>query len=61
VERSTVVLTMFFEMSRLYGGFFSSPAQLRQNMAWKFADVLSYVKYAFVGVALNVLHIMLIP
>jgi hypothetical protein len=53
VERSTVALSFLFEMSRLYGGFFTSPKQLLEYQNWKFADVLSYIKYAFVGVALN--------
>lgn len=50
---STVVLAGIFEMSRLYGGFFTSPAQLLEYPDWKFADALSYIKYAFVGVAIN--------
>ena len=53
VERATVVLSMFFEVCRLYGGFFTSPAQLRDHYGWKFADALSYIKYVYVGVALN--------
>jgi ATP-binding cassette subfamily G (WHITE) protein 2 len=53
VEMSTVVLAGIFEVSRLYGGFFTSPAQLLEYKEWKFADALSYIKYAFVGVAIN--------
>jgi hypothetical protein len=53
VERSTVVLSCLFEVSRLYGGFFTSPAQLNSYPNWRFADALSYIKYAYVGVALN--------
>lgn len=53
VEMSTVVLAGIFEISRLYGGFFTSPAQLLEYDKWKFADALSYIKYAFVGVAIN--------
>lgn len=53
IDLTTVVLSVLFEMSRLYGGFFTSPAQLHQNYDWKFADALSYLKYAFVGVSLN--------
>lgn len=53
IEMSTVVLAGYFEMCRLYGGFFTSPEQLLDYPEWKFADVLSYLKYVFVGVALN--------
>ncbi len=56
IELSTVVLSAFFEVCRLYGGFFTSPRQLLDSMQWKFLDVLSYIKYAFVGIALNELH-----
>ena len=50
---TTVVLSGVFEISRLYGGFFTSPQQLLEHQNWKFADALSYIKYAFVGVAIN--------
>lgn len=53
VEMTTVVLSGCFEICRLYGGFFTSPAQLLEYPDWKFADALSYIKYCFVGVALN--------
>jgi ABC-type multidrug transport system ATPase subunit len=53
VERSTVMLSFLFEMCRLYGGFFTSPEQLKSHQGWAFADALSYIKYAFMGVALN--------
>jgi ABC-type multidrug transport system ATPase subunit len=53
VEMTTVVLAGCFEISRLYGGFFTSPAQLLDYPHWKFADALSYIKYCFVGIALN--------
>jgi ABC-type multidrug transport system ATPase subunit len=55
VELSTIVLSCLFEMCRLYGGFFASPAQIDipRMHPWRFADGLSYIKYAFVGVALN--------
>ena len=56
IEMSTVVLASLLEISRLYGGFFTSPLQLISAHHWKFADALSYLKYAFVGVALNELH-----
>lgn len=56
IEMSTVVLASLLEISRLYGGFFVSPHLLESANNWKFADALSYLKYAFVGVALNELH-----
>lgn len=56
IEMSTVVLASMLEVSRLYGGFFTSPLQLNAAPNWRFADALSYLKYAFVGVALNELH-----
>jgi len=56
VELTTVVLSGCFEVCRLYGGFFTSPEQLLEYPDWKFADALSYIKYAFVGIALNELN-----
>lgn len=55
VELSTVILSLFFEVCRLYGGFFTSPKQLDapELAKWKWLDAISYIKYAFVGVALN--------
>ncbi|KAG7348810.1 multidrug ABC transporter ATPase [Nitzschia inconspicua] len=55
VELSTVILSLFFEICRLYGGFFTSPLQLEtsEHKKWKWLDALSYIKYSFVGVALN--------
>jgi hypothetical protein len=42
-----------YEIVRLYGGWFISPAQISSYADWKFADTLSYIKYAFVAVSLN--------
>ena len=56
IDRSTVVLCFAFEASRLFGGYYTSPALLHQYPDWKFADALSYIKYAYVGMALNELH-----
>ena len=53
MELSTVVLSISLEVCRLYGGFFTSPAQLLAYHNWKFLDVLSYLKYVFVGLAIN--------
>jgi ATP-binding cassette subfamily G (WHITE) protein 2 len=53
IELSTIVLAAVYEISRLYGGWFISPTLLFQYPNWKFADSLSYIKYAFVGVSLN--------
>eukprot|EP01031_Cornospumella_fuschlensis_P031588 gene31588-38176_t len=56
IERSTVVLTFLFEITRLYGGYYTSPAQLDANPSWRFVDALSYIKYAYIGIALNELE-----
>lgn len=56
---STIVISCLFEMCRLYGGFYTSPAQFTDLPGmdpWRFADGLSYIKYAFIGVALNEMH-----
>jgi ATP-binding cassette subfamily G (WHITE) protein 2 len=49
IERSTVVLAFLFEITRLYGGFFTSPKLLHSFPHWKWVDALSYLKYAFLG------------
>lgn len=54
IERSSVVLSFLFEVSRLFGGYYTSPKQLHQYPGWKWADALSYIKYAYIG-AINVL------
>lgn len=53
IEMSTVILACAYEICRLYGGWFISPALLGDYPEWRFADTLSYIKYSFVGVALN--------
>jgi ABC-type multidrug transport system ATPase subunit len=53
IELSTVCLALAYEWVRLFGGWFISPAQIELYPDWRFADVLSYIKYAFVGVSLN--------
>lgn len=53
VELSSIVLAFSFEICRLFGGFFASPKQIEAIPRWKFIDVLCYVKYAFVGIAIN--------
>ena len=55
VEMSTVVLSIVLEITRLYGGFFISPIQMEaeQVKGWKFANALSYLNYAFMGVTVN--------
>jgi ATP-binding cassette subfamily G (WHITE) protein 2 len=50
---STVVLAMAYEIVRLYGGWFISPKLMATYPDWEFADAMSYIKYAFVGVSLN--------
>jgi ATP-binding cassette subfamily G (WHITE) protein 2 len=45
-----------FELSRLFGGFFASPAIMESSPHWKFIEVFSYLQYTFLGVALNELE-----
>eukprot|EP00981_Chlorochromonas_danica_P010442 scaffold3227_cov188-Ochromonas_danica.AAC.28 len=56
IERSTVVLSFLFEATRLFGGYYTSPKQLDEYPDWRFADALSYIKYSYIGAALNELH-----
>jgi ATP-binding cassette subfamily G (WHITE) protein 2 len=51
---SVTILPMALEISRLFGGFFLAPAVLPNYFSW--LDALSYVKYTYVGVALNELQ-----
>jgi ABC-type multidrug transport system ATPase subunit len=53
VELSTIVCGLLMEVCRLFGGFYTSPRQLHDYMEWKFADCISYMKYAFVGTMLS--------
>jgi len=53
IELSTVVLACVYEISRLYGGWFIKPADMRLYSQWRFADALSYIKYSFIGISLN--------
>ena len=53
IEMSTVVVAMAYEIVRLYGGWFISPKLMSTYPDWEFADAMSYIKYAFVGVSLN--------
>lgn len=46
---STVVLSMGMEMCRVYGGFFMSPKLMEDFPAWRWADIVSYLKYCFLG------------
>lgn len=48
-----MALSFAFEVCRLYGGFFTSPQQLKSYEGWAFLSYLSYINYAFIGVALN--------
>ena len=50
-DLSVTVLPIMLEVSRLFGGFFLSPANLPHYFVW--LDALSYVKYSYVGIALN--------
>jgi ATP-binding cassette subfamily G (WHITE) protein 2 len=51
---SVTILPMTLEICRLFGGFFLSPANLPIYFSW--LDALSYVKYCYVGIALNELN-----
>jgi ATP-binding cassette subfamily G (WHITE) protein 2 len=42
---------LILEVTRLFGGFFLSPANLPPYFVW--LDALSYVKYSYVAVSLN--------
>ena len=53
-DMSVTVLPMALEVSRLFGGFFLSPANLPKYFSW--LDALSYAKYTYVGVSLNELQ-----
>ncbi|CAF1270390.1 unnamed protein product [Rotaria sordida] len=53
-DMSVTVLPLALEVSRLFGGFFLAPSRLPKYFAW--LDALSYVKYTFVGLALNELQ-----
>jgi len=54
IPMSVAVLPMTLEISRLFGGFFLSPANLPGYFSW--LDALSYAKYSYVGISLNELH-----
>jgi hypothetical protein len=47
-DMSVCVLPFMLELSRLFGGFFLSPANLPSYFVW--LDALSYVKYGYVGI-----------
>ncbi|KAJ3083977.1 hypothetical protein HK102_000810 [Quaeritorhiza haematococci] len=48
---SVTVLPMMLELARLFGGWFLSPANLPKYFVW--LDSISYVKYTYIGIALN--------
>ncbi|CAF0962951.1 unnamed protein product [Didymodactylos carnosus] len=50
-DLSVAVLPMALEVSRLFGGFFLSPANSPKYFSW--LDALSYVKYTYIGISLN--------
>ncbi len=50
------MLSFLFEVTRLFGGYYTSPKLLHQYPEWRFADALSYIKYAYIGLALNELQ-----
>lgn len=50
-DMSVTVLPLALEVTRLFGGFFLAPSRLPKYFSW--LDALSYVKYTYVGTALN--------
>jgi len=53
-DMSVTVLPLALEVTRLFGGYFLAPSRLPKYLSW--LDALSYVKYTFVGIALNELQ-----
>ena len=53
-DLSVTVLPLVLEITRLFGGFFLAPSRLPAYFVW--LDAISYVKYTFVGTALNELN-----
>jgi hypothetical protein len=53
IELSTVVLAMFMEITRLFSGFFISPAAIDGYPVWIFWNQVSYMHFAYVGLVLN--------
>jgi ATP-binding cassette subfamily G (WHITE) protein 2 len=54
IDMIIIVLPMALEVSRLFGGFLISPANLPKYFTW--LDALSYAKYTYVGISLNELE-----
>ncbi|CAM2701767.1 unnamed protein product [Rotaria socialis] len=50
-DMSVTVLPLALEITRLFGGFFLAPSRLPTYFVW--LDAISYIKYTFVGTALN--------
>lgn len=50
-DMAVTILPMVLEVSRLFGGFFLSPANLPAYFSW--LDALSYVKYTYTALSLN--------
>lgn len=46
---TTVVLSMAMEICRVYDGFFIPPILMQDIAAWRWADMLSYLKYCFLA------------
>lgn len=53
LDLTTIVLSMLFEITRLYGGFFIKPSQMVDYPEWKFAFESSFLKYVYVGACVN--------
>jgi len=53
IEMTTVVMSLCLEITRLFGGYYISPALMEQYKNWQFAEALSFLKYVFVGISIN--------
>jgi ATP-binding cassette subfamily G (WHITE) protein 2 len=53
VERTTVIMACYLEIARLYCTFYMSPALMNSYPQWQWITNFSYLKYSFIGLALN--------
>jgi hypothetical protein len=56
IELTTVVMSCFFELMRLYGNFFMKPYEFRSHEDLRFIESLSYLKYVYITIARNELE-----
>ena len=53
IELSTVVLALFLEITRLFSGFFISPAAIDGYPIWIFWNQVSYMHFSYIALVLN--------